>query len=88
MVPGMVHCVAGPGAWVADYVEPLVKWRESGEVPDRIEAKTGMKRFSLDLSEQTDASENDFTRPLCAYPALSQYDGKGDPSQSENFTCR
>ena len=88
MVPGMVHCVAGPGAWVADYVGPLVKWRESGEAPDRIEAKTGMKRFSLDLSEQTDASENDFTRPLCAYPALSQYDGKGDPSQSENFTCR
>ena len=28
MVPGMVHCAGGPGAWDTDYVEPLVAWRE------------------------------------------------------------
>ena len=88
MVPGMVHCVAGPGAWVADYVEPLVNWRETGEAPDRIEGKTGMKRFSLDPSEQPATTDDDFTRPLCPYPALAQYNGRGDQRQSENFTCR
>ena len=88
MVPGMVHCAAGPGAWVADYVDPLVIWRENGEAPDRIEAKTGMKQFSLDRSQQPAASDEDFTRPLCAYPALARYNGNGDPNRSENFICR
>jgi len=88
MVPGMVHCAAGPGAWVADYVEPLVKWRETGEAPDRIEARTGMKRFSLDRARQPAVSDDDFSRPLCPYPALARYDGKGDPNLSENFSCR
>ena len=88
MVPGMVHCGAGPGAWVTDYVEPLINWRETGKAPDRIEAKTGMKRFSLDPSEQAATTDDEFTRPLCPYPALAQYNGRGDQRQSENFTCR
>ena len=36
MVPGMLHCVGGPGAWVADYVSPMVDWVERGEAPERI----------------------------------------------------
>ena len=36
MVPGMLHCVGGPGAWVADYVSPMVDWVERGEAPDQI----------------------------------------------------
>ena len=88
MVPGMVHCAAGPGAWVADYVDPLVMWRETGIAPDRIVAKTGMKRFSLDRTRQPASSDDDFTRPLCPYPALARYNGTGDPNNSESFECR
>ena len=33
LVPGKIHCVGGPGAWVADYVEPLVAWVEDGKPP-------------------------------------------------------
>jgi len=36
MVPGFLHCTGGPGAWVTDYVEPLVKWRERGEAPEEL----------------------------------------------------
>ena len=31
MVPGMTHCAGGPGAWLTDYVTPLVSWREEGK---------------------------------------------------------
>ncbi len=88
MVPGMVHCAAGPGAWVTDYVDPLVKWREQGEAPDRIEAMTGMREFSLERSQPHVPSDDDFTRPLCAYPELAQYTGRGDDRRSENYVCR
>ena len=33
MVPGMLHCVGGPGAWAVDYVQAIVDWVEAGEAP-------------------------------------------------------
>ena len=76
MVPGMVHCALGPGAWVADYVDPLVAWREDGEAPDEIQA-----------ARPADA-ETQFTRPLCVYPKLASYNGRGDPTDADNFSCK
>ena len=87
MVPGMVHCGTGPGAWVADYVDPLVAWREQGVAPERIEAKTGAQRFTLDRSRQPEPSEEDFSRPLCPYPQLAQYGGQGDVREADYFVC-
>ena len=39
MVPGMVHCLGGPGAWAADYIQAIVDWVESDVAPDRIVAE-------------------------------------------------
>jgi len=39
MVPGMVHCIGGPGAWAADYIQAIVDWVEKGQAPDRIVAE-------------------------------------------------
>ena len=36
LVPGMVHCVGGPGAWAADYIGAIVDWVENDVAPDRI----------------------------------------------------
>lgn len=36
MVPGMVHCAGGPGAWAADFIQPIVDWVEDDVAPDRI----------------------------------------------------
>ena len=38
MVPGMLHCAAGPGAWAADYVQAIVNWVEEDRAPERITA--------------------------------------------------
>ena len=50
MVPGMVHCAGGPGAWEADYVDPLVKWTEQGEAPGRIVAEHPGPRWNWTTS--------------------------------------
>lgn len=39
MVPGMIHCLGGNGAWAADYIQAIVDWVENGEAPDRILAE-------------------------------------------------
>jgi len=75
MVPGMIHCARGPGAWVADYVDPLVAWTEKGVAPDRIKASRP-------------GPEPEFTRPLCAYPEAAKYNGEGDVNDAANWTCR
>ena len=33
MVPGMLHCVGGPGAWAVDYLQAIVDWVEADEAP-------------------------------------------------------
>ena len=38
MVPGMLHCTGGPGAWAADYVQPIVDWVENGKAPNELVA--------------------------------------------------
>ena len=74
MVPGMVHCGTGPGAWVADYVDPIVSWAEKGIAPEVIPAVTQPKVKA-------------FSRPLCVYPKLARYDGKGDKTKAASFAC-
>ena len=88
MVPGMVHCAGGPGAWQADYTDPIVKWREEGEAPERIVATHpgAVAMDHLDAKAVTGQNRS-FTRPLCAYPKLAQYDGEGDPDNAASFGC-
>lgn len=75
MVPGMVHCATGPGAWMADYVDPIVDWTEKNVAPNQINA-TGQSKA------------NPFSRPLCVYPKLARYDGKGDADKASAYQCK
>ena len=88
MVPGMVHCAGGPGAWQTDYTDPIVRWREEGEAPDRIVA-THPGPMGLDHldAEAVTGQQRSFTRPLCAHPELARYDSEGDPNDEASFTC-
>ena len=88
MVPGMVHCAGGPGAWLADYVDPLTTWRESDKGPDRIIATKPPAQNLDHLAHTEDTSDHTFSRPLCVYPALARYDGNGNPDQAESFDCK
>jgi feruloyl esterase len=89
LVPGMGHCVGGPG--VTDIGQPfspvvpadhdgdalmrLVAWTEGGKAPDQLVAR----KPALDGASAQE-------RLVCAYPALPQYSG-GDPSKRGSFIC-
>jgi feruloyl esterase len=75
-VPGMNHCAGGPSTDQFDGFGTLVKWVEEGSAPDRIVAKAGP------MSPWPNRE-----RPLCPYPAIAQYDGKGDTEKAQSFVC-
>lgn len=75
-VPGMAHCSRGPATDRFDAFAALVDWVERGDAPERIVAKAGQ-----------DAPWPGRTRPLCPYPQVARYAGKGDIERAESFVC-
>jgi hypothetical protein len=89
MVPGMLHCAGGPGPWEANYVDPLVEWREKGKAPERIVGTHPAGDVELEhLAPGKDTQESRaYTRPLCPYPKYAKYTGRGDVNDERNFMC-
>ena len=75
MVPGMNHCSGGPGTDTFDKVAAMDEWIRTGQAPARISA-----------SHQTNGVV-DRTRPLCPYPQVAQWDGKGSTSEAASVSC-
>jgi feruloyl esterase len=76
LMPGVEHCLGGPGPSWVNFLTEIDRWVESGEAPDQIVA------YWLDETMQPAGS-----RPVCAYPAVAQYDGEGDPRDAASFRC-
>jgi feruloyl esterase len=75
MVPGMAHCGGGIGPDRNDAVTAVIDWVESARAPDSIVA-----------SKVTDGKVVR-TRPLCPYPQVARYAGKGSIDDASNFHC-
>jgi feruloyl esterase len=76
LAPGVNHCGGGTGPDQFDAVGALENWVEQGVAPERIVA-----------SHLTHGAV-DRTRPLCAYPRVPVYLGRGSTDQAANFACR
>jgi feruloyl esterase len=102
MAPGMEHCGGGPGAnsfstpfdprpFGAGYdllhefdpernvLAALVRWVEKGQAPEKIVAT----KYRDDDGEHVIR-----TRPLCPYPSIARWTGKGSTDDAHNFVCR
>jgi len=66
MVPGMYHCRGGNAPNSFDFMPAIIAWVEHGIAPDGV------------VATQKDGDKIVRTRPLYAYPAYAEYDGKGD----------
>ena len=82
MVPGMFHCGGGVGCFdgnrdvdVVKLVNAVAAWVEKGIAPEAI---VGSRIVDNRVVR---------TRPLCPYPEVEKYSGKGDIDKAENFTC-
>jgi feruloyl esterase len=75
MVPGMQHCVGGPGPDHFDALGALEQWVEHGKAPDRI------------VATHLSGGVADRTRPLCPYPQKAHWTGSGSTDSADSFTC-
>jgi feruloyl esterase len=75
MAPGMAHCSGGPGPNTFDMQTALEEWVERGTAPEAVVA-THSTNGVVDRS-----------RPLCPYPKVAVYSGKGDTNDAGNFVC-
>jgi len=76
MMPGVEHCFGGPGPSFASFLTEIDQWLETGKAPVQATA------YWLDESMRPSGS-----RPLCAYPDVAKYDGKGDTRDAASFSC-
>jgi feruloyl esterase len=90
----MMHCGAGPGpnlfgnmldfgaANDADHNirAALERWVEQGVAPDKIIAKK--------FQDDDPAKGVEMTRPLCPYPQVAKWNGKGATSEAQNWSCQ
>ncbi|KAF5337535.1 hypothetical protein D9758_016678 [Tetrapyrgos nigripes] len=101
-ISGMNHCAGGPGAWevgqtldgAADDVRlgslslgpeknvltAMVRWVEEGVAPDTI---LGTKFVNDDPRQGVQ-----FSRRHCRFPLKTTYDGIGDPTEPESWSCQ
>ena len=76
MAPGMNHCGGGPGPNLVNWMAALERWREAGVAPERIDAvRIANNRIEV-------------SRPLCPYPQVAVYSGKGTTNDAGNFSCK
>jgi pimeloyl-ACP methyl ester carboxylesterase len=84
MVPGMLHCIAGPGPNIFDPLAPLDSWRQGGPAPERIIATKYDNELFAYVGLPAKAGR---TRPLCAFPKIAKWDGKGSTDDAASFAC-
>jgi feruloyl esterase len=76
MVPGMGHCAGGEGTDHFDLFPVLQQWVEQ-------------KRAPRDIVASRIANGREIrTRPLCQYPEIATYKGRGSTDDAANFVCR
>jgi feruloyl esterase len=75
MVPGMYHCRGGFNVDRFDAISPVIQWVEQDRAPASLPA-TGLRDHAPTRE-----------RPLCAYPDVARYAGKGSIDEARNFRC-
>ena len=77
MAPGVGHCGGGPGPPPREELDALLRWVEDGTAPDSLPA---IRRDSTGAVLRS--------RPLCPYPQVAQFKGRGSTDDAASFECR
>ena len=77
LAPGVAHCGGGPGAAPTGQLAAVIGWVEDGKPPETLLA------IRRDQSGTVVRS-----RPLCLYPLVARYKGRGSTDDAASFECR
>ncbi len=86
MAPGLTHCSGGPGLNTFDTLTALERWVEQGKAPEKLIASHTTLPFP-DNVMAVNPPAGDFSRPLCPWPEVARYVGKGSTTEAASFVC-
>lgn len=76
LAPGVDHCGGGAGPQLTDPLGALVAWVEHGTAPRTLDAAlTGAD------------GKVSGTRPVCRYPEVARWTGRGTPADGSTYRC-
>jgi feruloyl esterase len=75
LAPGMGHCSGGDGPNTFDTIRAIEQWVEHGKAPEQMIAS----KISNGVTART--------RPLCPYPQVAKWKGRGSTDDAVNFVC-
>ena len=76
MVPGMIECNGGPGTDTFDMLATMRRWVEQGQPPEEV------------IASRVEYGKVVRTRPLCPYPQVATYQGRGSTDDAKSFVCK
>jgi hypothetical protein len=77
MAPGVGHCSGGAGPPPSGQFDAVVRWVEEGKAPE-----------TLDAIGRDSSGKIVRARPLCPYPLVARYKGRGSADDAASFECR
>jgi feruloyl esterase len=84
----MGHCSGGPATDQFDALTPLVKWVEQGIEPKVLVAQARGAGNPGGVNAEVPAAWSPTrTRPLCPYPQMARYTGRGDVESAASWRC-
>jgi len=86
MAPGLTHCGGGPGLNTFDTLTALERWVEEGRAPDKLIASHTSLAFPDNVMVASPPA-GDFSRPLCPWPQVARYTGRGPKTAAASFVC-
>ncbi len=76
MVPGMIECNGGPGTDTFDMLGVMRNWVERNQAPNEV------------IASRVEHGKVLRTRPLCPYPQVATYRGRGSTDDAGSFSCK
>jgi tannase/feruloyl esterase len=86
MAPGMMHCGGGPGPSSFDAIAAIDQWRDKNQAPEILVAARYADSTAVLIGGPSGKPLS--TRPLCAYPKVARWIGKGSPDEAQNYACQ
>ena len=88
MLPGTDHCsITGVGPNSFDALGAMEDWVEKGKAPDALIATVADHQFSPGAPKAVALKTPNWTMPLCKFPEMARYSGKGDVKDGANWRC-
>ncbi|HEX7853543.1 MAG TPA: tannase/feruloyl esterase family alpha/beta hydrolase [Sphingobium sp.] len=88
LLPGTAHCsITGIGPNSFDSMGALENWVEKGQAPDALKVSVAARQFMPGAPAAPALKFPNWTMPLCKFPEMATYSGKGDIKDSANWSC-